>query len=70
MTYNKDILASANSTKSLLQTEPFLTVAKQRVDDYLKSRNVGNINSKDWFNTISLGISYSFGRPPCYCQDK
>ena len=70
MTYNKDIPASANSTKSLLQTEPFLTVAKQRVDDYLKSRNVGNINSKDWFNTISLGISYSFGRPPCYCQDK
>ena len=70
MTYNKDILASANSTKSLLQTEPFLTVAKQRVDDYLKSRNVGNINSKDWFNSISLGISYSFGRPPCYCQDK
>ncbi len=41
MTYNKDIQASANSTKSLLQTEPFLTVAKQRVDDYLKSRECG-----------------------------
>ncbi len=69
-TYNRDILASANSTKSLLQTEPYLTVSNQRVEDYLKAREVGNINSKDWVNTISLGISYSFGRPACYCQDK
>ena len=68
--YNRDILASANSTKSLLQTEPYLTVSNQRVEDYLKAREVGNINSKDWVNTISLGISYSFGRPACYCQDK
>ncbi len=64
--YNRD----ANSTKSLLQTEPYLTVSDQRVEDYLKAREVGNINSKDWVNTISLGISYSFGRPACYCQDK
>lgn len=70
MTYNKDILASANSTKSLLQTEPYLTVAKNRVDEYLKTKEVGNINSKDWVNTISIGISYSFGRPACYCVDK
>ncbi|WP_188617466.1 type IX secretion system protein PorG [Cloacibacterium rupense] len=70
MSYNKDILASANSTKSLLQTEPYLTVAKNRVDEYLKTREVGNINSKDWVNTISIGISYSFGRPACYCVDK
>lgn len=69
-TYNRDILASANSTKSLLQTEPYLTVSNQRIEDYLKAREVGNINSKDWVNTISLGISYSFGRPACYCQDK
>lgn len=68
--YNRDILASANSTKSLLQTEPYLKVSDQRVEDYLKAREVGNINSKDWVNTISLGISYSFGRPACYCQDK
>lgn len=32
--YNRDILASANSTKSLLQTEPYLTVSDQRVEDY------------------------------------
>ena len=38
--------------------------------DYSDEYNLGNLNSKDWVNTISLGISYSFGRPPCYCQDK
>lgn len=69
-TYNKDILASANSNKSLLQTEPYLTIAKDRVNDFLKSREIGNVNSKDWVNSISIGVSYSFGRPPCYCEDK
>ncbi|KEY18270.1 DUF6089 family protein [Kaistella antarctica] len=34
----------------------------------LESRQIGNINSKDWVNTISIGLSYSFGRPPCYCD--
>lgn len=36
--------------------------------DYSYSYNVGNINSKDWMNSMSLGLSYSFGRPPCYCH--
>lgn len=31
-------------------------------------RYVGNPNSNDWANTITLGLSYSFGRPPCDCQ--
>lgn len=29
---------------------------------------VGNKNSNDWVNSITLGVSYSFGRPPCYCD--
>lgn len=28
----------------------------------------GNKNSNDWINAITLGVSYSFGRPPCDCQ--
>lgn len=28
----------------------------------------GNRNSNDWVNAITLGLSYSFGRPPCDCQ--
>ena len=38
------------------------------VQEFLNSRNVGNINSKDWVNSVSLILSYSFGRPPCYCK--
>ena len=36
--------------------------------DYSDEFNLGNLNSKDWMNSMSLGLSYSFGRPPCYCQ--
>ena len=23
---------------------------------------------KDWLNSVTIGISYAFGRPPCYCK--
>lgn len=68
VTYNKDIL-SGTSTKSLLQEEPYVKVAEQRAADFLQSRQIGNINSKDWVNSVTLGLSYSFGRPPCYCEN-
>ncbi|MFX4347614.1 DUF6089 family protein [Acinetobacter baumannii] len=29
---------------------------------------MGDQKSKDWMNTVSLGLTYSFGRPPCYCD--
>lgn len=31
-------------------------------------RRVGNPNSNDWINTASIILSYSFGRPACYCK--
>ena len=68
LTYNKDIL-SGTSTKSLLQEEPYMKVAEQRAADFLQNRQIGNINSKDWVNSVTLGLSYSFGRPPCYCEN-
>ena len=68
VTYNKDILAPG-STKSLLQESPYLQVAEERAAEFLKNREIGNINSKDWVNTISVGLTYSFGRPPCYCGE-
>lgn len=68
LSYNKDIPASANSTKSLLQTGEYLAESKKRAEDFINENAIGNSNSKDWVNTISLGISYSFGRPPCYCN--
>lgn len=37
-------------------------------DNYIQSQQIGNINSKDWINAVTIGLSYSFGRPPCYCD--
>ena len=38
------------------------------VQDFINKRNIGNPNSKDWVNSATLILSYSFGRPPCYCK--
>lgn len=67
VTYNKDITVTGG-TKSILQESPYLQVAEQRVVDFLQNRQIGNINSKDWVNSVTLGLSYSFGRQPCYCE--
>lgn len=67
VTYNKDILGTG--TKSLLQESPYLEVSEQRAAEYLQNRQIGNINSKDWVNSVTLGLTYSFGRPPCYCEN-
>ena len=42
--------------------------AVQAFDNFINANKIGNLNSKDWLNSISLGVSYSFGRPPCYCD--
>lgn len=68
MTFNKDILASGTGKKSLLETGAFLDEANRRKEDFIKDRQIGNTNSKDWINSVSLILSYSFGRPPCYCD--
>ncbi|UJF31075.1 DUF6089 family protein [Kaistella sp. 97-N-M2] len=65
-TYNKDIVV-AGTTKSILQESPYREVAEARAKAFLENRQIGNINSKDWVNSVTLGLSYSFGRPPCYC---
>lgn len=66
-TYNKDIPGSGN-TQSLLQESPYKEIAEARAAEFLKNRQIGNINSKDWVNSVSVGLTYSFGRPPCYCE--
>ena len=66
-TYNKDMLVPGTS-KSILQESPYKEVADARAEAFLKDRQIGNINSKDWVNTVSVGLTYSFGRPPCYCE--
>lgn len=58
----------SNQRKSLLQSDPYLKEANDRTNTYLENRTIGNTKSNDWINTISIGLTYSFGRPPCYCD--
>lgn len=67
-TYNKDIVVDGTTT-SLLQESPYKEIADARAEEFLKNRQFGNINSKDWVNSVSIGLTYSFGRPPCYCGE-
>jgi hypothetical protein len=65
--YNADIL-SPNTHGSLLQSGNYYIVSKEREKEYLEKRAIGDTRNKDWMNSITLGVSYSFGRPPCYCD--
>ena len=65
--FNADILDPA-SGGSLLQSGNYYAVAKEREEEFIKKRNIGDERSKDWLNTFSLGLTFSFGRPPCYCD--
>ncbi len=38
------------------------------VINFVNDRKIGNTKSKDWINSATLILSYSFGRPPCYCK--
>lgn len=37
-------------------------------NQFIENNKIGNTNSKDWLNSITIGLSYYFGRPPCYCD--
>ena len=65
--YNADIL-NPSTGGSLLQSGNYYAVSKEREAEIIGKRNIGDGNSNDWMNTFSLGLTYSFGRPPCYCD--
>ncbi|KFF09586.1 type IX secretion system protein PorG [Chryseobacterium luteum] len=65
--FNADIL-DPSTGGSLLQSGNYYAVSKEREQELLNKRNIGDERSKDWMNTVSLGLTYSFGRPPCYCD--
>lgn len=65
--FNGDIL-DPSTGGSLLQSGNYYAVSKEREQELINKRNIGDERSKDWMNTFSLGLSYSFGRPPCYCD--
>lgn len=53
---------------SVVKTSLNETQTNEVVQDFINQRNIGNPNSKDWINSATLILSYSFGRPPCYCK--
>ncbi|UOE38519.1 MULTISPECIES: DUF6089 family protein [Chryseobacterium] len=65
--YNGDIL-SPNTKGSLLESGNYYIVSKEREAEIIHKRALGDTESKDWMNTFSVGLTYSFGRPPCYCD--
>ena len=65
-TYNSDILSPGGG--SLLGTGNYYIVSQEREAAYKGTRTIGDGESRDWLNTFSLGLTYSFGRPPCYCD--
>ncbi|MDY3547706.1 DUF6089 family protein [Riemerella anatipestifer] len=62
--YDKEAVKAIRGGNTVLSKEEINTIIKP----YVESKRVGNLNSNDWVNTVTLGISYSFGRPPCYCD--
>lgn len=34
----------------------------------IKSRQVGNMSNHDWYVFTGITLTYTFGRPPCYCD--
>lgn len=34
----------------------------------IKSRQVGNMSNSDWYVFTGITLTYTFGRPPCYCD--
>jgi len=56
--------ADVSVVKTALDEEQTAAV----VQGFIQHRRIGNVNSKDWVNSATLILSYSFGRPPCYCK--
>lgn len=60
----------ASTEDFTFNSEPGLN--DQEVNDLnsniIKSRQVGNMSNTDWYVFTGLTLTYTFGRPPCYCD--
>mgnify|MGYP000126466763 CR=1 FL=1 len=64
----KDVGTVFNNELRKKNPKVYDEVIDKEVEKYMKDRNIGNTNSNDWLNSVMIGLSYSFGRPPCYCD--
>ena len=60
----------ANESDFTFTNEPGMD--EQSVTDLnsniIKSRQVGNMSNNDWYVFTGITLTYTFGRPPCYCD--
>lgn len=53
---------------SKLLFDPYSNFFNQKLKNDLWKRQFGNSFTNDWYIVTGFGISYAFGRPPCYCD--
>lgn len=52
----------------LLFSSPYQSVMFNRNLDEITKRRTGNIKTNDWYVNTVIGLAYTFGRPPCWCD--
>ncbi len=69
MTDNLDY-SFANESDFTFNSEPGLDEQEviQLNSNIIKSRQVGNMSNNDWYVFTGITLTYTFGRPPCYCD--
>lgn len=56
------------TTEPGLNQAPFVEEVDRRNTSAVQSRQVGNTSNYDWYVFTGLTLTYTFGRPPCYCD--
>lgn len=49
--------------------QSFYTEIASRESNFKASRITGNIVSRDWYVVSGFSLTYTFGRPPCFCKN-
>lgn len=49
---------------------PYFTEEKiiEKNEEIINSKNIGDNSSKDWYVFSGITFTYTFGRPPCFCD--
>ncbi len=53
---------------SILLNAPYSEEVLSRESRFKSSTITGNLTSTDWYVVSALTLTYTFGRPPCYCK--
>ena len=51
-----------------LAQQPWADIITNRNTDITNANQTGNLSTVDWYVNTGVGITYTFGRPPCFCN--